>query len=68
MNRASTPKQIMQPGTRVSVDSTGGRRESPLTPSRGEGMREYTTGLKRRSKTAGLKSGGAVKKSGKKGC
>lgn len=72
MNRSNMGKQVLQAGTHVTVDSKGRRSEAPLkaksSSAPGAGMREYITATNRRSKDAGLKRGGAVKKAGKKGC
>lgn len=72
MNRSDTPKQLLQRGNRVSVDSKGRKTSTPMgenapkTRNRAvENTREYLTGMERRKQAAGLRSGGKVKKSGR---
>lgn len=68
MNRTNMQKQIMQPGTRVAVDSKGRRSESAMGPGKkakpgmGDVTREFITATERRKQAAGLKCGGAVKR------
>ena len=67
MNRSDMTRQVLQPGTKVKIDSRGKRTESASTLGAAEeGVREYTTGLKRREKAAGLRRGGVVKKAGRR--
>lgn len=71
MNRSDMSRQVLQPGTRVSIDSKGRRSEEPMgsrekSGGLAAGVREFTTGMQRREKAAGFKRGGQVKKPGKR--
>lgn len=70
MNRSDMTRQVLQPGTKVQIDSRGKRTESAMDGSKpnpmAAGVREFTTGLKRREKAAGLRRGGVVKKAGRR--
>lgn len=71
MNRGDMSRQVLQAGTQVNIDSKGRRSEAPMEPRSksggiAEGVREFTTGMKRREKAAGFKRGGQVKKPGKR--
>ena len=62
-------KQVLQAGTDVAIDSKGRRSERPMdtAPKRNglaAGVREFATGMNRRTKAAGLRRGGVVKKPG----
>lgn len=60
---AQNKTQVLQRGNHVSVNSKGERKSTPMpvrsssgsSSSRGAGVREYTTGLDRREKKAGLR-------------
>lgn len=69
MNRSGMQRQVLQAGTQVDIDSKGRRSERPMQESVKragliDGVREFTTGMKRRTQTAGLRRGGVVKKAG----